>query len=40
MIVCYKRGTASILEKNHAKQMYMRKEPYFTPLRVNWLLDM
>ncbi len=36
----YMRGTASILEKNHAKQMYMRKEPYFTPLRVNWLLDM
>ncbi|WP_198049037.1 ATP-binding cassette domain-containing protein [Bacillus cereus] len=29
------RGTASILEKNHAK----RKEPYFNPLRVNRLFN-
>ncbi|CJV59090.1 Uncharacterised protein [Streptococcus pneumoniae] len=31
------RGTASISEKNHAKRTYLKKEPKFTPLRVNRL---
>lgn len=35
----YIRGTASILEKNHAKQIYMRKDPYSNPLRVNRLFN-
>ncbi|MGR5997811.1 hypothetical protein ACT7DF_23040 [Bacillus cereus] len=32
-------GTASISEKNHAKRIYIRKEPEFTPLRVTRLFN-